>query len=84
MNKTKFKEKCCAVLSSGQFKELYHNTTKKIEAKIQRILPKIKVNLTFQEYFRSYPTGLSPDQIMVWQRFTKYYHQIQFTSYPND
>ena len=34
--------------------------TKKIEAKIQRVLRKIKTNLTSQEYSRLYPTGSCP------------------------
>ena len=34
--------------------------TKKIEAKIQRVLQKIKTNLTSQEYSRLYPTGSCP------------------------
>ena len=59
MDKQKYKENCLAILNGDQFWKLNNNPTKKIEGKIKRIVRKIKLNLTLQEYFCSYPTGSS-------------------------
>ena len=47
-------------MNTGQFTKSNHDPTKKIEAKIQRGLRKIKTNSTSQEYSRLYPTGSCP------------------------
>ena len=60
MNKPKYHEKCLELLNTDQFTKLNHDLTKKIEAKIQRVLRKIKTNITSQDYSRLYPTGSYP------------------------
>ena len=60
MNKPKYHEKCLELLNTDQFTKLNHDPTKKIEAKIQRVLRKIKTNITSQDYSRLYPTGSYP------------------------
>ena len=60
MNKPKYHDKCLEVLYNDQITKLNHDPTKKIEAKIQRVLWKTKTNLTSQEYSRLYPTGSCP------------------------
>ena len=57
MNKTKYHEKCFELLNIDQFTKLNHDSIKRIEAKIQRALQKVKINLTSQKYSRLYPTG---------------------------
>ena len=57
INKPKYHEKCLELLNTDQCTKLNHDPTKKIEAKIQRVLRKIKTNLTSQEYSRLWPTG---------------------------
>ena len=44
----------------NQFVKLSRDTTKQIETKIQRVLRKIKINISLQECLRLYPTGSSP------------------------
>ena len=56
MSKPKYHKKCLELLNTDQFTKLNHDPTKKIKAKIQRVLRKIKSNLT-QEYSRLYATG---------------------------
>ena len=60
MDKKKYKEKCLALLNTNQFLKLNRDPTKQIETKIQRVLRKIKTNISLQEYSRLYPTGSSP------------------------
>ena len=72
MNKPRDQEKCLELSSTDQFTKLNHDPTKKIEAKIQRILRKIKTNLTSQEYSRLYSTGFCPGKFTVRQTFIKY------------
>ena len=62
MNKPKYHEKCLELLNTDQLTKLNYDPTKKIEAKIQRVLRKIKTNLTSQEYPRLYPTGSCPEK----------------------
>ena len=45
-----------------QLKKLNSDSFSIVEAKIQRILRKIKINLILQEYLRLYPPGFSPDK----------------------
>ena len=60
MSKPKYHEKWLELLNNDQFTKLNHDITKKIQAKIQRVLRKIKANLTSEEYSRLYPTGSFP------------------------
>ena len=60
MDKTKYQEKCLALLNTNQFVKLGRDPTKQIETKIQRVLRKIKTNTSLQEYSRLYPTRSSP------------------------
>ena len=60
MDKTKCQEKYLALLNRNQFVKLNRDATKQIETKIQRVLKKIKANISLQEYSRLYPTGSSP------------------------
>ena len=59
-NKHKYTEQCLEMLNTKQFSESNIDPTKKTEAKIQRVLRKIKNKLTIQEYHRLYPTGCCP------------------------
>ena len=47
-------------MNTNQFTKLNHDPTKKIEAKIKRVLRENKTNLTSQEYSRLYPTVSCP------------------------
>ena len=60
MNKPTYHGKYLELLNTDQFTKLNHDLTKKIQAKIQRVLRKIKTNLTSEEYSRLYPSGSSP------------------------
>ena len=57
MDKHKYTEKCLDMLNTKQFSKISVDSTKKTEAKIQRVLRKIKSKLAIQEYHRLYPTG---------------------------
>ena len=60
MDKTKYQEKCSALINTNQLVELNRDPTKEIETKIQSVLRKIKTNISLQEYSRLYPTESSP------------------------
>ena len=60
MNKSKYLEKCLTLLNSEQFIRLNEDPTKTNERKAQRMLRKIKPNLTDQEYKRLYSSGSAP------------------------
>ena len=60
MDKAKYQEKCLAPLNTNQFIKLNKDPSKQIETKIQRVLRKIKRNISLHEYSRLYPTGSSP------------------------
>ena len=60
MNKPKYHDKCLELLNTEQFTKLNHDSTKKIEAKIQSVLRKIKTNLKLEEYSCLYRTGSCP------------------------
>ena len=60
MNKSKYLEKCLTLLNSEQFVRLNEDPAKTNERKLQRMLRKIKPNLTDQEYKRLYPSGSAP------------------------
>ena len=60
MNKSKYLEKCLTLLNSEQLVRLDEDPTKTNERKVQRMLRKIKPNLTDQEYKRLYPSGSAP------------------------
>ena len=60
MDKTKYQEKCLALLNKNQFVKLNWDPTKQIKTKIQQVLKKIKTNISSQGYARLYPTGSSP------------------------
>ena len=49
MDKTKYQEKCLALLNTNQFVKLNRDPTKQIETKIQRVLRKIKSNILLRE-----------------------------------
>ena len=49
MDKTKYQEKCLALLNTNQFVKLNRDPTKQIETKIQRVLRKIKSNILIRE-----------------------------------
>ena len=46
MDKTKYQEKCLILLNTNQFVKPNKDLTKQIEPKIQRVLRKIKTNIT--------------------------------------
>ena len=56
IDKTKHQEKRLALPNTNQFVKLSRNPTKQIETKIQRVLRKIKTNISLHEYPRLYPT----------------------------
>ena len=60
MDKTKQQKKYLALLNTNQFLKLNRNPTIEIETKLQRVLRKIKTNISSQEYSRLYPTRSSP------------------------
>ena len=60
MNKSKYLEKYLTLLNSEQLVRLNEDPTKTNERKVQRMLRKIKPNLTDQEYKRLYPSGSAP------------------------
>ena len=60
MDKTKQQKKYLALLNTNQFLKLNRNPAIEIETKIQRVLRKIKTNISSQEYSRLYPTRSSP------------------------
>ena len=60
MDKAKYQEKCLAPLNTNQFIKLNKDLSKQIEITIQRVLRKIKINISLHEYSRLYPTGPSP------------------------
>ena len=60
MDKAKYQEKCLPPLNTNQFIKLNKDPSKQIETKIQRVLRKIKINISLHEYSRLYPTGPSP------------------------
>ena len=60
MNKSKYLEKCLTLLNSEQFVRLNEDPAKTNERKLQRMLRKIKPDLTDQEYKRLYPSGSAP------------------------
>ena len=68
MNKPKYHEKCLELLNTDQFT---HDLTKKMQAKIQRVLRKIKTNLKSEEYSRLYPTGSCPGKFYVTAKIHK-------------
>ena len=57
LDKTKYAEKCFSIINSNKFKMLDKIPTVSYQAKIQRILRKIKSRFTLQEYNKVYPTG---------------------------
>ena len=59
LNRWKHTEKCLAILNTEQFRKLYSDPTKSTERKMQRVLRKIKNNLSAQEYPHLCPTCLS-------------------------
>ena len=61
MDKTKYTDKCLALLSIKQFQTLNFDPTKSTESKVQRMLRKIKSKLPIQDYKHLYPTGSYPD-----------------------
>ena len=56
----KYTEKCLEMLNTKQFSKISVDPTKKTEAKIQRVLRKVKSKLTIQENHRLYPAGSCP------------------------
>ena len=70
VDKHKYTEKCLAMLNTKQFSKIHVDPTKKTEAKIQRLLPKIKSKLTIQEYHPLHPTGSCQENFMVPLRYT--------------
>ena len=60
MDKTKHQEKCLALPNTNQFVERSRNPAKQIETKLQRVLRKIKIIISLQEYSRLYPTRSAP------------------------
>ena len=61
-------------MNTDQFTKLNHDITKKIYAKIQRVLRKIKTNLTSEEYPRSlgmFLTGSFPGKFYGTAKFQK-------------
>ena len=52
MAKTKYQEKCLALLNTNQFVKLSRDTKKQIETKIKGVLRKIKTNISLQEFSR--------------------------------
>ena len=68
MNKPKYHEKCLELLNTDQFT---HDLRKKMSAKIQRVLRKIKTNLKSEEYSRLYPTGSCPGKFYVTAKIHK-------------
>ena len=60
MDKHKYTEKSLKILNTKQFSKISVDPTKKTEAKIQRVLQKIKSKLRIQEYHRLYPRGSCP------------------------
>ena len=65
MNKSKYLEKCFILRNSEQFVQLNEDPTETNERKVQRMLRKIKPNLTDQEYKRLYPSGSAPGKFYV-------------------
>ena len=63
MDKTKYQEKCLAILDKNQFVKLNIDPTKEIKIKIQRVLRKSKKNISSQKYSCLYPTGSSSGKI---------------------
>ena len=57
LDKTKYVKKCFSIINTNKFKKLDKNTTVSYEAKIQRILMKMKSQFTLEEYNKVYPTG---------------------------
>ena len=62
MDKSKYQEKCLMILEKDNFKTLDHEVTKKTKEKIQRILRKMKIRLSPQEYLCLYPSGSCPEK----------------------
>ena len=60
MNKPKYHEKDLEILNTDQFTKLNLDSIKRIEAKINEILRKIKTNLASQKHSHLYPTGSCP------------------------
>ena len=57
MDRTKYTNKCLKILQTNQFTKLYHDSTKSVEGKIQRLLRKFKSRLSQKEHYQFYPTG---------------------------
>lgn len=55
--------KCLNLLHTNSFAQFNDYLTNAVEGKIQKTMPKIKNNLTKQEYARFYPTGSSPGKL---------------------
>jgi len=60
IDRTKYAEKCLALLQSQQFTKLTVDPTKTIEGKIQRAVRKIKPHLSEFQYKNIYPSGSRP------------------------
>ena len=71
MNKSKYLEKCLTLLNSDHFVRLNEDPTKTNERKVQRMLRKIKPNLTDQEYKRLYLSGSAPGKFYGTAKFHK-------------
>ena len=57
IDRTESSTRCLELLQMNQFIRLYHDPTKLIESKIERILRKFKNRLSSKEYYQLYPTG---------------------------
>ena len=62
MDKHIYTENFSEMLNTKQFSKISVGLTKKTEAKIQRVLRKIKNKLTIQECHLLYPTGSCPEK----------------------
>ena len=62
LDKSKYMEKCLAMLNTEHFRKLNRDPTKTAERKIQIFPKKIKSNLSTQEYSSLYPTVSCPGE----------------------
>ena len=60
LDRTKYTEKCMALLNTERFKRLTTDPTAATEQKRQIVFRKIKSKFSEQEYKRLYPTGSAP------------------------
>ena len=60
LDRTKYTEKCMALLNTERFKRLTTDPTVATEQKRQIVFRKIKSKFSEQEYKRLYPTGSAP------------------------